>query len=170
MWHRNFLNRTSKNLCFRHDGCFDPNLEPRKYARASNFLGATQTNLRMWEYYQPSVLSFADELRAVHSSEKDPNPAIPLPEGWWLVMAGKSSASGCFGKLFFRPKTPFCAKAISFTDRHTFRKALPKCLRIYSFHQARVIQRHHHAVVRHGSFGYIFILLARKLTTLPKWW
>ena len=81
---------------------------------ASNYSGVTQTKLRMWAYYQPSVRECADELWAVRESEKDPNPAIPIPDGWWLVMAGKASASGCLGKHFFDLKHLFVKKQLAF--------------------------------------------------------
>ena len=93
---------------------------------SSNFPGATRTNLRMWDYYQPSVIDFTGELWAARKSQVDPDPAIPLPEGWWLMMAGQASASGCFRKNFFDPKH-VSWKTASFTDRHTFRETLSGC-------------------------------------------
>ena len=64
---------------------------------------------------------------------------------------------GLFWEALFSTQNTFCEKAIIFTDRHTFRKALPRRVWLHSFHKTRGIQRRHHAVVWHGSFGYIFI-------------
>ena len=54
-----------------------------------SFLGFTQSGLRIWEYYQPSVAEFAEQLEHLKSLASDPNPKIPLRPEWNLLMAGK---------------------------------------------------------------------------------
>ena len=63
---------------------------------SASFLGVAQTGLRMWGYYQPSVMEFPEQLQHLQSKASDPNPAIPLPQGWNLLTAGKDKAKRQF--------------------------------------------------------------------------
>ena len=62
----------------------------RDVGTSESFLGVTQTGLRMWEYFRPSVIEFPEQLSALQASNGDPDQAIPLSQGWWPAMAGKA--------------------------------------------------------------------------------
>ena len=98
----------------------------------ASFLWPAQSGLRMREYYQPSAVEFPEKLHALQARASDPNPAIPHPQGWWLLMAGKGKKQvslqldtpsakrfrNVFGYIaFMKPAesrgtpTPLCAQA-----------------------------------------------------------